>query len=187
VDRDYMVRLKRGVRDKSESKAINEHMANAAWLTKALHQRSVTLIKVASEIVRQQQDFFDFGIHYLKPMTLKDVAAEALCHESTVSRITTQKYLACDRGVFEMKYFFTSTLQNGNGGSAYSSRSVMHLIKQMVDAEKASAVLSDDEIAERLNKQGIDVARRTVVKYRQQMDIPSSVQRRRSKQGRHVF
>ena len=181
VDRDYMVRLKRGVRDKSESKIINEHLANAAWLTKALHQRSVTLIKVAVEIVRQQQDFFDYGIHYLKPMTLKDIAAKAECHESTVSRITTQKFLTCDRGVFELKYFFTSTLNNANGGSAYSSRSVMHLIRTMIEEEGSGGILSDDEIAEALNKQGIDVARRTVVKYRQQMDIPSSVHRRRSR------
>jgi RNA polymerase sigma-54 factor len=181
IDRDYVVRLKRGVRDKNDSKAINDHLANAAWLTKALHQRSMTLMKVAVEIVRLQQDFFDYGIHYLKPMTLKDIAAKAECHESTVSRITTQKFLSCGRGMFELKYFFTSTLNNANGGSAYSSRSVMQLIRTMIEAEVANAILSDDDIAETLKKQGIDVARRTVVKYRQQMEIPSSVQRRRNK------
>ncbi len=184
VDREYMVRLKRGVRDRSESKIINEHLANAAWLTRALHQRSMTLMKVAAEIVRRQQDFFDYGIHYLKPMTLKDIALRAECHESTVSRITTQKFLTSDRGVFELKYFFTSTLNNANGGGAYSSRSVMHLIRTMIDGEGGSGgILSDDDIADSLNKQGIDVARRTIVKYRQQMDIPSSVQRRRSKKA----
>jgi RNA polymerase sigma-54 factor len=181
VDQEYILRLKRGVRDKADTKAISEHLANAAWLTKALHQRSVTLVKVATEIVRMQHDFFEYGIEFLKPMTLKDIAAEAECHESTVSRITNNKYLTSPRGIFELKYFFTSMLTNANGGGDYSSRSVMHLIKQIVDAEAGNAVLSDDEITEKLNAQGIDVARRTVVKYRQQMDIPSSIQRRRSK------
>lgn len=183
VDKKYSQTLKEGSRDKEDVKTINEHLANANWLAKALHQRSVTLVTVATEIVRQQQDFFDFGIQYLKPMTLKNIAVEADYHESTISRITTNKFMATSRGVFELKYFFTSTLNNANGGEAYSSRTVMHLIKQMTDEEKSNAVLSDDAIAEALNKQGIDVARRTVVKYRKLMDIPSSIQRRRAKKN----
>ncbi len=183
VDKVYSQTLKDGSRDKEDIKTINEHLANANWLTKALHQRSITLMTVASEIITQQQDFFDFGIQYLKPMTLKDIAIEADYHESTISRITTNKFMATPRGVFELKYFFTSTLANANGGEAYSSRTVMHLIKQMTDEEKAEAILSDDAIAEALNKQGIDVARRTVVKYRKLMDIPSSIQRRRAKKN----
>jgi RNA polymerase sigma-54 factor len=181
VDRDYILRLKQGIRDRSETKAVSEHLANATWLTKALHQRSVTLLKVATEIVRQQHDFFEFGIQYLKPMNLRDIAAEAECHESTVSRITTNKYLTSQRGMFELKYFFTSTLNNANGGGAYSSRTVMHLIRKMIEDESLDDILSDDAIADALNRQGIDVARRTVVKYRKQMDIPSSIQRRRNK------
>lgn len=184
IDRSYSNSLKERVRDKEEGKVINEHIANASWLVKSLHQRNTTLLNVASEIVQEQQDFFDFGIQYLKPMTLKDIAAKADCHESTVSRITTSKYMNTPRGIFELKYFFSSTLNNANGGEAYSSRSVMHLIKEITDAEKPEAVLSDDAIAEQLNAQGIDVARRTVVKYRKLMNIPSSIQRRRAKKNR---
>ncbi len=183
IDQTYSNSLKERVRDKEDGKIINEHLANASWLVKSLHQRNTTLLNVASEIVQEQQDFFDFGIQYLKPMTLKDIAAKADCHESTVSRITTSKYMNTPRGIFELKYFFSSTLNNANGGEAYSSRSVMHLIKEITDAEKPDAILSDDAIAEQLNAQGIDVARRTVVKYRKLMNIPSSIQRRRAKKN----
>ncbi len=181
LDQDYTRRLKQGIRDKNDAKAVNTHLTNANWLLRAIDQRNTTLLNVATEIVKQQEHFFEFGIQYLKPMTLKDIATEVDCHESTVSRITTSKYLHCTRGTFELKYFFTSTLGNANGGTAYSSRTVMHLIQQMTDEESPDAILSDDAMTKQLNRKGIDVARRTVVKYRKQMGIPSSVERRRIK------
>jgi RNA polymerase sigma-54 factor len=166
--------------DKADGKAIGEYLSNANWLLKSLQQRYATLLNVTSEIVKRQEDFLNYGVAYLQPMTLKDIALAAGCHESTVSRITTQKYMATERGVFELKYFFNSNLVNANGGSNYSSRSVMHMIAQLIKAETKSKVLSDEAIAAELQKQGVEVARRTVVKYRKQLGIAPSNQRKKS-------
>lgn len=178
-DQDFSRRLKTQVRDKDELKVINEHASHANWLIRSLEQRNRTLLTVGTEIVRLQEDFFAFGVRYLKPMTLRDIAEAANCHESTVSRITTQKYLMSQRGTFELKYFFNATLHNANGGQDYSSRSVMDMIQTMIAEETPDAILSDDAMAEALKRRGIDVARRTVVKYRKQLGIGSSVERRR--------
>ena len=147
---------------------------------KSLDQRAKTILKVASEIVRQQDGFLAFGVEHLRPLNLKTVADAISMHESTVSRVTSNKYLATPRGVFEMKFFFTSGIASSDGGESHSSESVRHKIKQMIDAEKTEAdVLSDDRIVEILKEAGVDIARRTVAKYREALRIPSSVDRKR--------
>jgi len=157
-------------------------LQTATWLVRALDQRAKTILKVAKEIVRQQDAFFARGVQHLRPLNLKTVADAIEMHESTVSRVTANKYMATSRGIFELKYFFTSAIAAADGGEAHSAESVRHRIKQLIDAESARDVLSDDTIVERLRAAGIDIARRTVAKYREAMRIPSSVQRRREKQ-----
>lgn len=185
VNRQYHADLAGRLKGKDDKKFLNEQLANASWLVKALDQRAQTLLKVASEIVRQQELFFEHGIRYMKPMTLRHIAEQVEVHESTVSRITCNKFMATPRGVFPLKYFFSSSLADAAEGEGTSSRTVMHMIKEMVGAESTGDVLSDDAIAEKLAEKGIEVARRTVVKYRKIMHIPSSVERRR--QHRHAI
>jgi RNA polymerase sigma-54 factor len=157
-------------------------LQTATWLVRALDQRAKTILKVAKEIVRQQDAFFARGVQHLRPLNLKTVADAIEMHESTVSRVTANKYMATNRGIFELKYFFTSAIAASNGGEAHSAEAVRHRIKQLIEAESAQDVLSDDTIVEKLREAGIDIARRTVAKYREAMRIPSSVQRRREKQ-----
>lgn len=164
--------------DKEERKYIAEQLTTANWLVKALDQRAQTILKVSSEIVKQQEAFFQDGVKALKPLTLKDVAAVTELHESTVSRVTNSKYMNTPRGTFELKYFFNASLQNSYGGAAFSNKAVQYLIKELIDAETPAAPLSDDAISEKLKDRGIEVARRTVAKYREIMNIPSSSQRR---------
>ena len=147
-----------------------------------LDQRAKTILKVSTEIVRQQDAFFVHGVQHLRPLNLKTVADAIAMHESTVSRVTANKYMATNRGTFELKYFFTASIASADGGEAHSAEAVRHHIKQLIDAEEPTAVLSDDTIVERLRETGIDIARRTVAKYRDALRIPSSVQRRREKQ-----
>ena len=156
-------------------------LQSATWLVRALDQRARTILKVAIEIVRQQDGFFEHGVRHLRPLNLKTVADAIGMHESTVSRVTANKYMATERGIFELKYFFTAAIAAANGGEAHSAEAVRHRIKALVDGETAQNVLSDDTIVEMLRKAGIDIARRTVAKYREAMRIPSSVQRRRDK------
>ena len=160
---------------------ITECLNNANWLVKSLDQRARTILKVSTEIVRQQDAFFAHGIQHLRPLNLRTIADAISMHESTVSRVTANKYLATSRGVFELKYFFTSSIAAVEGGEAHSAAAVRHRIKTLIDAETADSVLSDDRIVELLREAGIDIARRTVAKYREAMRIPSSVQRRRTK------
>jgi len=182
VNRTYYATVVRKARDTTEKSFLVDCLNTANWLTKSLDQRAQTILKVATEIVRQQDGFLAHGITRLKPMTLKIVAEAIEMYESTVSRVTSNKYLATPRGLFEMKYFFTTALGSTSGGDEHSAETVRHRIRQLVDAEAAADILSDDTIAEMLQKeQGIDVARRTVAKYREGMNIPSSVIRRRQK------
>src|SRR6185295_810501 len=167
--------------DKDKS-YLNECMQTATWLIRALDQRARTILKVSIEIVRQQDAFFAYGVQHLRPLNLKIVADAISMHESTVSRVTANKYMATNRGIFELKYFFTSSIASADGGEAHSAEAVRHRIKQLIDAESPQDVLSDDTIVDRLREAGIDIARRTVAKYREAMRIPSSVQRRREKQ-----
>lgn len=184
VNRVYYASVTKKARDPAEKSFLSECLATANWLTKSLDQRAQTIVKVSAEIVRQQDGFLLHGIAHLKPMTLKMVAETIEMHESTVSRVTSNKYLSTPRGLFEMKYFFTTAIASSDGGGDHSAEAVRHRIKQLIEAETLRDVLSDDTIAELLKKeQGIDVARRTVAKYREGMNIPSSVIRRRQKKN----
>lgn len=160
---------------------LSECLQSANWLAKSLDQRARTILRVSSEIVRQQDGFFEYGISELRPLNLKTVADAIDMHESTVSRVTSNKYISTTRGVFELKFFFTAAIGAIDGGDAYSAESVRYKIKKMIDDEPLDAILSDDKIVKILRGDGIDIARRTVAKYRESMDIPSSVQRRRRK------
>ena len=184
VNRTYYATVSKRSRDAAEKAFLSESLSTANWLTKSLDQRAQTILKVATEIVRQQDGFLLNGIAQLRPMTLKIVADAIDMHESTVSRVTSNKYLSTQRGLFEMKYFFTTALASSSGGEDHSAESVRHRIRQLIEAEAASSILSDDSIADMLQKQqGVDVARRTVAKYREGMNIPSSVIRRRQKRA----
>jgi len=181
VNRDYYVELAGGAHDKTSKAWLAECLVNANWLVKALDQRQKTIIKVASEIVRQQEEFFRKGVEHLKPLTLRMVAETIEMHESTVSRVTSNKYLSCPRGLFELKYFFTSGIQSADGGEAVSAQAVKSHIKALISAENPRKILSDDTLVDLLRDKGFDIARRTVAKYRESMGIGSSVQRRRQK------
>ena len=181
VNRAYYAEISSGPQDKASKAWMSDMLASANWLVKALDQRQRTIIKVASEIVKQQEAFFLHGVAHLRPMTLRQVAEVIEMHESTVSRVTSNKYLSCARGLFELKYFFTSAIQSSDGGDAVSANAVKDAIKTLIAAEGAKAILSDDTLVELLNAKGFDIARRTVAKYREAMGIGSSVQRRRQK------
>jgi RNA polymerase sigma-54 factor len=183
VNQTYYTRVSATTRGDAEKSYLADCLQNATWLVRALDQRARTILKVANEIVRQQDAFFARGVQHLRPLNLKTVAEAIGMHESTVSRVTANKYMATSRGIFELKYFFTSAIAAAHGGEAHSAEAVRHRIKQLIDGESAADVLSDDTIVEKLRAAGIDIARRTVAKYREAMRIPSSVQRRREKQA----
>jgi RNA polymerase sigma-54 factor len=176
VNRRYHQELKSGPQDKTSRAWLSECLASAGWLVKALDQRARTIVKVVSEIVKRQQGFFERGVSAMKPLTLREVAEAIEMHESTVSRVTSNKYLLCDRGLYELKYFFGSGVASTEGDGA-AAEAVKAAIKELIEAE--SEILSDDVIAALLKQRGFDVARRTVVKYREAMGIGSSIQRRR--------
>jgi RNA polymerase sigma-54 factor len=181
VNQAYFAEVRANARNKVEKDYLNERMASANWLVRALHQRATTILKVASEIVRTQGAFLSRGVQYLKPLTLRDVADAIGMHESTVSRVTSSKFMATPRGVFELKYFFTTAIASTAGGDSHSAESVRHRIREMIARETGRTVLSDDKIVGLLSREGVDIARRTVAKYRESMRIPSSAQRRREK------
>jgi RNA polymerase sigma-54 factor len=160
---------------------LSEHLSSANWLVKSLQQRANTILKVAAEIVRQQDAFFRQGVGHLRPLILRDVAGAVEMHESTVSRVTANKYVATPRGIYELKYFFTTAIASTAGGESHSAEAVRHRIRALVFAEDADEVLSDDAIVLALRREGVDIARRTVAKYREALRIPSSVQRKREK------
>jgi len=181
VNQTYYSKVSKTAKKDTEKSYLAQCLQTATWLVRALDQRAKTILKVASEIVRQQDAFFTNGVQYLRPLNLKTVADAIDMHESTVSRVTANKYIAAARGTFEMKFFFTSAIASANGGEAHSAEAVRYRIKQLVDAESAQDIMSDDAIVEHLRHAGINIARRTVAKYREAMRIPSSVQRRRDK------
>ncbi|MDR3467326.1 MAG: RNA polymerase factor sigma-54 [Xanthobacteraceae bacterium] len=183
VNQTYYATLSKSVRKAEDKSYFSDCLQNATWLVRALDQRARTILKVATEIVRQQDGFFTHGVSHLRPLNLKAVADAIQMHESTVSRVTANKYMATNRGTFELKYFFTASIASADGGEAHSAEAVRHRIKLMIDAENPAAILSDDTIVEQLRADGVDIARRTVAKYREAMRIPSSVQRRREKQS----
>ncbi len=181
VNRSYYVEMRGAVEDKAARGWLSEKLADANWLVKALDQRAKTILKVAAEIVKQQDGFFRHGVSALKPLTLRAVAEAISMHESTVSRVTSNKYLHCERGTFELKYFFTSGVGAVDGEGGASAEAVKAAIKQLIDAEDPRAILSDDTLVDLLKERGYDLARRTVAKYREAIGLGSSIQRRRQK------
>ena len=181
VNRSYYVELRQGCTSKDAKGWLSEKLADASWLIKALDQRQKTILKTAAEIVKQQDGFFRRGVSELRPLTLKTVAEAIEMHESTVSRVTSNKFLHCERGTFELKYFFTSGVGGGTDGEGASAEAVKARIKALTEAEDPKKILSDDKLVEMLKAEGFDLARRTVAKYREAIGIGSSVQRRRAK------
>ena len=179
VDRNYHATLMKSTRAKPDRDFVAERFQSANWLVKTLEQRATTILKVAREIVRQQDGFFREGVSALKPLVLRDIAIATELHESTVSRVTSNKYMATPRGIFELKYFFTSSLPGRAPGAVVSSEAVRSRIRLLVGAESAQQPLSDDRIVDLLSGEGVEIARRTVAKYREAMRIPSSAERRR--------
>jgi RNA polymerase sigma-54 factor len=183
INQSYYAQVSKTARGENDKSYLAECLQTATWLVRALDQRAKTILKVSSEIVRQQDAFFAHGVQHLRPLNLKTVADAIGMHESTVSRVTSNKYMATSRGIFELKYFFTASISASDGGEAHSAEAVRHRIRQMIEGESPRDVLSDDTIVDKLRASGIDIARRTVAKYREAMRIPSSVQRRRMKQA----
>jgi RNA polymerase sigma-54 factor len=183
VDNAYFAKVQAQARDQSERDFLSDCMQNANWLTRSLDQRAKTMLKVAIEIVKQQDGFLLHGVRHLRPLNLKTVADAIGMHESTVSRVTANKFMYTPRGMLELRYFFTGAINSAEGGESHSSEAVRDRIRELVDGETPSDVLSDDAIVEILKGSGVDIARRTVAKYREGLRIPSSVQRRREKQA----
>ena len=183
VNQTYYATVQKTTRNETEKAYLTDCLQTANWLVKSLDQRAKTILKVATEIVRQQDAFLTYGVQHLRPLNLRTVADAIGMHESTVSRVTSNKYMATTRGIFELKYFFTSAIASSQGGDAHSAEAVRHRIRQMIDHESPDAILSDDTLVSLLKDAGIDIARRTVAKYRESLRIPSSVQRRREKRG----
>lgn len=177
----YHAHIAKQARRETERQYIAEQFQSANWLVKSLHQRATTILKVAAEIVRKQDAFFQKGVQHMRPLTLRDVAEVIEMHESTVSRATANKYIATPRGTYELKYFFSASIAATGSGEAHSAEAVRDRVKRLIDAEDPAKVLSDDTIVELLRADGIDIARRTVAKYREAMRIPSSIHRRRVK------
>lgn len=180
----YLSKVSRTASREEDRNYLNECQTNATWLIKSLDQRAKTILKVAREIVRQQDAFLVLGVQHLRPINLKTVAEAIEMHESTVSRVTSNKYMATPRGTYELKYFFTTAIASSTaGGDSHSAESVRQRIKDMIAAEAPKRILSDDTIVENLKGEGIEIARRTVAKYRESLNIPSSIQRRRIAQS----
>lgn len=181
VNTAYFSLLTKGCRTPAEHQFLAQQLQSANWLVRSLVQRTKTILNVARELVSQQSSFFSYGVRAMRPMTLRDIASVIGVHESTVSRVVANKYIASGRGVFELKFFFSAALQGTGGSESHAAESVRDQIKSMIDAEAPDAVLSDDHIAAALSRIGVVIARRTVTKYRETLRIPSSVERRRLK------
>jgi RNA polymerase sigma-54 factor len=181
VNSQYYAKVSAGARDKDAKNYLVDCLNNANWLVKSLDQRARTILKVSSEIVRQQDGFLTYGVRHLRPLNLRAIADAIGMHESTVSRVTSNKYVATPRGLFELKYFFTASIPSMNGSEAHSAEAVRDRIREMIERESADEILSDDRIVTLLTADGVNIARRTVAKYRESMRIPSSVERRRLK------
>ena len=183
VNSRYYAKVNKNARDKDSKTYLTDCLNSANWLVKSLDQRARTILKVASEIVRQQDSFLAYGVRHLRPLNLRTVADAIQMHESTVSRVTSNKYIATPRGVFELKYFFTASIQAVNGAESHSAEAVRDRIREMIENEESRDILSDDRIVSLLTADGVNIARRTVAKYREALRIPSSVERRRLKAG----
>ncbi|MDE0780398.1 MAG: RNA polymerase factor sigma-54 [Alphaproteobacteria bacterium] len=181
INRAYYAEISNLAKEKDDRAFVIKKFQSANWLVRALDQRARTILKVATEIIRQQDAFFRYGVTHLKPLVLADIATVVKMHESTISRVTTNKYMATPYGLIELKYFFTTAINNSEGGDQHSAEAVRYKIRLMIDSESPKSVLSDDKIVKVLRDSGVDIARRTVTKYRISLKIPSSVERRRMK------
>ena len=181
VNQQYHTRVTAKAQSKADKDYLADRLSAANWLVKTLHQRATTILKVASEIVRQQEMFFLHGVRHLKPLIRRDIADAIGMHESTVSRVAANKFMATPRGLFELRYFFSAAIQAADGADSHSAEAVRSRIRELIEKEPPEAVLSDDQLVALLKGEGVDIARRTVAKYRESLRIPSSVQRRREK------
>ncbi|MFZ5836070.1 MAG: RNA polymerase factor sigma-54 [Pseudomonadota bacterium] len=181
INSQYCARITKQSISSQDKSYISECLSSANWLVKSLEQRARTILKVSTELVRQQEAFFEHGVAHLRPLNLRAIADAIEMHESTVSRVTANKYIATHRGIYDMKYFFTASIASSAGGDAHSAEAVRHKIKALIDAEHPAKILSDDRLVMLLRDSGMDIARRTVAKYRESLRIPSSVERRRAK------
>ncbi|NRA86322.1 MAG: RNA polymerase factor sigma-54 [Rhizobiales bacterium] len=181
VNQNYYSDIRKSVNDKTDVTFLTECLAEANWLVRSLEQRANTILKVATEIVKQQDAFLVYGVEYLRPLNLKTIADAVEMHESTISRVTNSKYMMTERGLFDLKYFFNSSVPSADGGEGHSSESVKSRIKRLIDDESPKKILSDDKLAGILKQSGIDIARRTVAKYREALNISSSINRRKEK------
>jgi RNA polymerase sigma-54 factor len=184
VNRAYHAEIAARAGRESEKKFLTDCLQKASWLERSLDQRARTVLNVAGEIVRRQDAFLKEGVSELRPLNLRIVADALGIHESTVSRAAANKTIATPRGIFEFRYFFSGAIPATTGGEAHSAEAVKHRIRRMILDESPNSVLSDDAIAALLSRVGIDIARRTVAKYRELMRIGSSVERRREKRLR---
>lgn len=182
VNQEYHTIVSKSAARKEDKEYLSNQLSAANWLVRALDQRAQTILKTAAAIIEEQDAFFNYGIEFLKPLTLKDIAEEIEMHESTVSRVTAGKYIGTPRGIFELKFFFSTALISASG-MAHSSESIKARIKTLIDAEDPAKILSDDKLVNILKEENIDLARRTVAKYREGMHIGSSVQRRKEKKN----
>ena len=183
VNQSYFAKVSSSTTNAADKEFLSECLQTANWLTRSLDQRARTILKVAQEIVKQQDAFLIHGVSRLRPLNLKTIADAIKMHESTVSRVTANKFIETPRGVFELRFFFSAAIANSDGGDLHSAEAVRHTIRRMIEAESSKDVLSDDQIVDELTKRGIEIARRTVAKYRESMSISSSVQRRREKRA----
>jgi RNA polymerase sigma-54 factor len=181
VNRSYHSELISQVGDKRAREYVSERLQSANWLVKALDQRARTVLRVAEAVVARQLPFLQRGVHHLRPLVLRDIAAATELHESTVSRATADKYVATPRGNFPFRYFFSNALPGTNGCASHSAEAIRQQLKAMIEQEDAGNVLSDDQIVAQLRTGGVAIARRTIAKYRESLGIPSSAQRRRTK------
>jgi RNA polymerase sigma-54 factor len=181
VNRRYYSEVSHSCRTPAEREYLTEKLNAANWLIRSLDQRAQTILKVATEIVNQQEEFFRHGVSRLRPLVLRNIAEIIGMHESTVSRVTSNKFMSTPRGMFELKYFFSTAIPRSDGGESFAAEAIRHRLKALIDSEAADDILSDDTLVEQLQGEGMDIARRTVAKYREQLGIPSSVQRRRQK------
>jgi RNA polymerase sigma-54 factor len=179
MNNHYAGVVSKGAKSQEDKVFLSEAQAQANWLIKSLDQRARTILKVAKDIVSQQDAFLIHGIQHLRPLNLRMVAENVGMHESTISRVTSNKYMATPRGVFELKFFFTNAITSTEDGEGHSSEAVRHRIRELIAKETPDAILADDTLVEILAKEGVEIARRTVAKYRESLNIPSSVQRRR--------
>jgi RNA polymerase sigma-54 factor len=178
--REYYNKIKANKLKGDDKKYISENFASANFLIRALQQRCDTMLRVGEAIIKHQEKFLEQGINYLKPISMREIATEVSLHESTIGRVVANKYIMTPRGIYELKYFFTTGLNSViSTEENISSESVKHQIKEMIDKE--TAIISDEEIAKNLKARGIDIARRTVAKYRESLNIPTSAIRKRLK------